>query len=119
MENSVNATIGSVGMLIGPRALKSLKNIEKIQLRMIVATINGNTRATIVSCYSPTNVREEIELIAFYDELSSLVRGIPKHKVLVIGGVMNAQISKNENHKFSLHNSSNKCTTSNRFHDRK
>ena len=48
-----------------------------------------------------------MNLIAFYNELSSLVRSIPKHNVLVIGGDMNVQIGKNVNHKFSLHNSSN------------
>ena len=31
-----------------------------------------------------------------------------KHNVLVIGGNINAQIGKNVNHKFSLHNSSNR-----------
>ena len=72
----------------------------------MVATFNGNPRATIISCYSPTNVCEETELIAFYDELSSLVRSIPKHYVLVIGGDINAQIGKNGNHKYSLRNSS-------------
>ena len=107
MENSVNATIG-VGILIGPRALKSLNSIERIQHRIMIATFNGNPRATIISCYSPTNAREETELIAFYDELSSLVRSIPKHKFLVIGSDMNAQIGKNGNHKYSLHNSSNR-----------
>ena len=63
---------------------------------MIVATFNGNPRAKIISCHSPTN------------ELSSLVRSIPKHNVLVIGSDMNAQIGKNGNHKYSLHNSSNR-----------
>ena len=71
----------------------------------MVATFNGNPRATIISCYSPTNVSEETELVAFYDELSSLVRSIPKHNMLVIGGDMNAQIGKNGNNKYSLHNS--------------
>ena len=74
----------------------------------MVATFNDNPRATIISCYSPTNVSEETELIAFYDELSSLVHSIPKHNVLVIGGDVNAQIGKNGNHKFSLHNLSNR-----------
>ena len=74
----------------------------------MVATFNGNPKATTISCYSPTNVSEETELIAFYDELSSLVRSIPKHNVLVIGRDMNAQIWKNGNHKYSLHNSSNR-----------
>ena len=107
-KNSINATIGGVGILIGPRALKSLISIERIQPRMMVATFNGNPRATIISCYSPTNVSEETELITFYDELSFLIRSIPKHNVLVIGGDMNAQSGKNGNHKYSLHNSSNR-----------
>ena len=71
-KNSVHATVGGVGILIGPRTLKSLNSIDRIQPRMMVATFNGNPRATIISCYSPTNVSEETEFIAFYDELSSL-----------------------------------------------
>ena len=105
-KNSVNATVGGVGMLIGPRALKTLNSIERIQSRMMAATFNGNPKATIISCYSPTNVSEETELVTFYEELSSLVRSIPKHNLLVIGGDMNAQIGKNRNNKYSLHNTS-------------
>ena len=91
--------IGGVGMLIGPRSLRSLNSIEKIQPRMMVATFNGNPSATIISCYSPTNVCEETELIVFYDELSSLVRSIRKHNVHVIGRNMNAKTAKNEKKK--------------------
>ena len=76
--------------------------------RMMVATFNGNPSATIISCYSPTSVSEETELIAFYDELSSLVCSILKDNILVIGGDMKAQIGKNANHKYSLHNLSNR-----------
>ena len=56
---------------------------------MMEATFNGYPSATIIF-YSPTNFSEEIDLIAFYNELSSRVSSIPKHKVLVIGGDMNA-----------------------------
>ena len=107
-KNSVNAMIGDAGMLIGSRALKPPHSTEKIQPRMMVATFNGNISATIDSCYSPTNVSEETDLIAFYNELSSLVRRILKHNVFVIGGDMNAQISKNVNHNLSFHNLSNR-----------
>ena len=107
-KNSVNAAIGGVGLLIGPRALKTLNSVEKIQPRMMAATFNGNPIATIISCYSPTNLSEETELDIFYDELSSLMRSIPKHNMLVIGGDMNAQIGKNGNNKYSLHNTSNR-----------
>ena len=74
----------------------------------MAATFNGNPRATIISCYNPTNVSEETELVAFYDELSSLARSFPKHNVPVIGGDMNSQIRKNGNNKYSLHNTSNR-----------
>ena len=107
-KNSVNATVGGVGMLIGPRPLKTLNNIERIQPRMIAATFNGNPRATIISCYSPTNVSEETELVTFYNELSSLVCSIPKHNVLVIGGEWMPKSGKNGNNKYSLHNTSNR-----------
>ena len=107
-KNSVNASVGWLGMLIGPRALKTLNSIERIQPRMMAATFNGNPKATILSCYSPTNVSEETELVTFCEELSSLVRSIPKHNLLVIGGDMNAQIEKNRNNKYSLHNTSNR-----------
>ena len=107
-KNSVNATVGGVEMLIGPRALKTLNSIERIQPRMMAATFNGNPKATIISCYSPTNVSEKTELVTFYEELSSLVCSIPKHNLLVNGGDMNAKIGKNRNNKYNLHNTSNR-----------
>ena len=79
-KNSVSAAIEGVGMLIGPRALKSLNSIKKIQPRMMVATFNGNSSATIISSYSPINISEETDLITFYNELSSLVRSILKQR---------------------------------------
>ena len=75
---------------------------------MMIATFEGNPNVRIISCYCPINVREETDLIAFYDELSSLARSIPKNNVFVIGGDMKAQISNKVNHKFSQHNSSNR-----------
>ena len=107
-KNSVNATIGGGGMLIRLLTLKSLNSTEKIPPRMIVVIFNGNPSATIIFCYRSTNVSEETDLIAFYNELSSLVRSIPKHNVLVISGDVNDHIGKNVNHKFKLHNSSNR-----------
>ena len=95
-EKTVNAVIGGVGMLNRPQPLKSLNSIEKIQPRMMVVLFNGNLSATIISYYSPTNVSEEMDLIAFYNELSSLVHSISKYNVLVIGGDMNNQIAKNK-----------------------
>ena len=74
----------------------------------MVSMINGNPSTAIISWYSPSNVNEETNLFAFYNELSFLVCSIPKHNVLIIGGDMNAQIDENVNNKSSLHNSSNR-----------
>ena len=43
-KNTVNALVGGVGMLIGPRALKTLNNIERIQPRMMAATLNATPK---------------------------------------------------------------------------
>ena len=107
-KNFVSATIDGVGMLIRPSALKSLNIIKKIQSRIMVATFNGQPSTTIISCYSPTNVSDEMDHIAFYNKLSSHVHSILKHNFLIIGGDMNAQIGKNVSNKFSLHSSSNR-----------
>ena len=108
MEKLCQCCYEGVGMLISRQTLKSLNSIEKIQLWMLVATFNGNPSTTIISCYSPTNVSDEMDLITFYNELYSLVCRIPKHNILIIGRDMNAQIGKNINNKFCLHNSSNR-----------
>ena len=95
-------------MLLSPRALKSRNSMKTIQPRMMVATFNGNSCTTIISYYSPTNASDETDLITFYNELSSLVRSIPKHNVLIIGGDLNSRISKNKNNIFSLSNLSDR-----------
>ena len=107
------------GVLFDPCTLKSLNNIEKTQQRMMVVTFNSNLSTMIISCYSPTNARDEMDLDT-YNELSSLVLGVLKHNILIIGGDMNTQIGKNVNNKFSLHNSSNRNgEMPDRYHTRK
>ena len=77
--------------------LKPLNSIEKTQPWIMCAKFNGNPCSTIISNAS--------DITTFYDGLSSLAdEHITKHNVLIINGDMNAQISKNENYKFILHN---------------
>ena len=61
---------------------------------MMVATFKCNPYAAIISCNSPTNARDETDLIIFYNELSSLVRNITKHNIPFISGNMKAQLLK-------------------------
>ena len=62
----------------------------------------------IVLWYSLTNARKESDTKTFYKELSSFAQHIPKHNAPIIGEDMNAQICKDGNNKFCLHNLPNK-----------
>ena len=63
--------------LFSHRAIKSLNSIQRIQPRMMCATYNYNHCTTIFSCYSPTNA-SGTDITIFSNELSSLVRYVPK-----------------------------------------
>ena len=78
MEKLCQRDHRGVGILLSPRAQKSFNCIENIQLKMMAATFNGDPSRTMISCYSPNNSSNKTDLIAFYKELSSLVRSIPQ-----------------------------------------
>ena len=84
---SINAVIGEGGMLLSTQTLKSLNSIGEIQPRMMCASFNGNTCTTLISC---STAIDETDVITFCNELSGLVRSIPKHNVLIIGRDLNA-----------------------------
>ena len=107
-KNSSNSSIGGVGLLLSPTAKASLISIEKISPRIIIATFSGNPKSTLISCYSPTNVSEESEVSEFYDELSSLVRAVPKHSFMVIGGDFNAQLGTSAEIQHTYHTQNNR-----------
>ena len=73
------------------------------------ATFNDNLCTTIISCYSPTNASDEMDITTCYYNLSSFAQHISKHNVVIINREMNAQIGKERNGKylidFSLKNS--------------
>ena len=66
-------------------------------------SFNGNPCTTSIFYYIPTNTRDKTDIINFYNKLSSLVRSISKHNVLLIEGDVNALKGKYETNKFCLH----------------
>ena len=62
----------------------------------MVGSFNNNPSTIILSCDSPTNVSDEMDLINFCNELSSFVSSIPKHNLQTISADMNAQIGKDK-----------------------
>ena len=90
-KNSVNATIGGVGLLLSPRAQNNLLPVEKISSRILVAEFNSNPINTFIACYSPTNCSVESE-VDDYSELKSVVENIPAHNFVSIAGDFNAKV---------------------------
>ena len=72
-KNSVNADIGGIGILLSPCALKSLNSIKRTQPRIMCVPFNSNHSTTIMTCYSPTNASDEIDIITCYIMPSSLM----------------------------------------------
>lgn len=80
-KNSINATVGGVGMLLSLSALISLISIEKTLPRIMIANFSGNPSTTVILHYSPTNVSKENNILDFYKELSVLARVVLKYNV--------------------------------------
>ena len=74
----------------------------------MVAHFNGNPKATITVCYSPTNVSEQSEIGTFYEQLASSTRQIAKHNVHITTGDFNAHLGRLEGFLFSYHELSNR-----------
>ena len=108
LKNTGNSTIGGAGMLLSPHAAKSLKSIEKITSRILVATFHDNPEPTLISGFSPTNIADEQEVIDLYDDLPSITRSVPKYNVLIIGRDLNPQIGQSMHHEFTYHYTSNR-----------
>ena len=77
---------------------------------------HGNPQTTIISCYSPTNVSDEIETEDFYTDLTAITRQVHlrhayrhvyKHNLLLIAGDFNDYLGQDDGFKYSFHETSN------------
>ena len=93
---SIKTSIGGVGFLPSQKVLKGCTSIETINNRIIKINLEGNTRTSIICCYSPTNVSSDQEIQSFYDTLISTVSNFPAHNILFIAGGFNAKIGPME-----------------------
>ena len=95
-------------MLLSPHATKSPNSIEKITSRIFVATFHGNSKPTLISCSSPTNIVYEQEVIDLYDDLSCLVRSVPKTQYSDRWWRPQYTTWQSIHHKFTCHHTSNR-----------
>ena len=91
-----NSTVRGVGMLLNPKAYKSLNGVETISPRTMIASFNEDLAATIISCYSRTNVSDEEDIDQFHFDVTTAARSIPKHSIILVEGDMNARLGKKD-----------------------
>ena len=94
--------------MLSPRAQRSLNQVEKTSDRIINATFHGNPKASVICCYSPTDCSDEQDEIIFYNELSSLIRMIPNHNIIMVAGDFNAKLGSDDGFTQSFHCKSNR-----------
>ena len=85
--------------MINKRASNVLSEVIKWNERIIIATFEGNPKITIIVNYSPVEGDDEAE--QHYNQLSSAVKQVPKHNILIVLGDFNAHL------KYSYHETSN------------
>ena len=91
-RNTMNATIGGVGILLTLQAKLALESIKTISERTMIAIFKGNPKCTVISTYSPTNVTSEDTIQEYYSELTTFIHQVPKNNILLLCGDVNAQI---------------------------
>ena len=68
----------------------------------------GNKQTSVFSFYSTTNISDEQETEIFYTKLTCLTRQIPKHKVIIIEGDLNALIGIYSGYTYAYHQTTNR-----------
>lgn len=76
-----------------PKANKSLITWKPVSERIITARFNGrHTKATIITCYAPTNDAEDELKDNFYEQLQKEIDATPAQDLLLIIGGLNAKV---------------------------
>ena len=107
LKNSSKSFVGGVGLLLSPKAMENLSNIEVISPRVIIADFEGNPKTTTIICYSPHNNSSDADIDQFYNTLRSTFENVPAYNFLVILGDLNAKLGSNDT-KFTFHANTNR-----------
>ena len=68
--NSINDTIDGVGIFINLRAYNTIKSIDMISKRIMSIYFMVNPMTSVISCYSLTNVSDQVETELLYADLT-------------------------------------------------
>ena len=86
-----------VGVLLHPEVAKALTGyygVEKAEDRLMVLHFAGAIQASIVVAYAPTEVSDAPSKDAFYSALDATLDALPRHRMIMILGDMNARVGR-------------------------
>ncbi|XP_072047147.1 uncharacterized protein [Amphiura filiformis] len=92
VRNRAGAATGGVGIVLSSSAKSSLASVTQHTDRILAANFQGNPATTVIVTYCPTNVDNEDNIEAHYDNLRRAIDSIPAHNVLVIVGDFNGRV---------------------------
>jgi hypothetical protein len=81
-----------VALLMTREVERALIEWTPINERLMIARFHSRyTKLTMITCYAPTEDKEEEEKDKFYEQLQNSIMKVPSHDILIVAGDMNAK----------------------------
>lgn len=93
-RNRTGAATGGVGLLFTNKAYKSISDIKPITPRILLVSLDGNPRLSIIVTYSPTEGDSAEAAEDFHGSLRMTISQLPAHNMLLVIGDFNAHMSR-------------------------
>ncbi|XP_072017053.1 uncharacterized protein [Amphiura filiformis] len=107
VRNRAGAATGGVGIVLSSSTKSSLASVTHHTDRILAANFQGNPATTVIVTYCPTNVDNEDNIEAHYDNLRRAIDSIPAHNVLVIVGDFNGRVGTGDAN-YTYHDTTNR-----------
>lgn len=94
IKNSINKPIESTGLVLSPRAMCNSVSIDKINVRIVMLTLEGSSQTFTVCCYHPTNGSFQEDMEPFYNHVNAALSNILAHNIVLVAGDFNVKIKR-------------------------
>ncbi|XP_072022604.1 craniofacial development protein 2-like [Amphiura filiformis] len=107
VRNRAGAATGGVGIVLSSSTKSSLASVTQYTDRILANNFQGNPATTVIVTHCPTNMNNEENIEAHYDNLRRAIDSIPAHNVLVIVGDFNGRVGTGDAN-YTYHNTTNR-----------
>lgn len=92
-NNQQYGFLGGVGLIISRQLRNSLIEWKPVSERIISARFHSRIKkVSIIQCYAPTEVAEDLAKDEFYEQLTSTLMNTPRSDIVILMGDFNAKI---------------------------